>query len=27
VIQKGGELVAYPKRGRTIIAFAPVDLE
>ena len=23
VIRKGGELVVYPKRGRTIIAFAP----
>ena len=23
VIKKGGELVVYPKRGRTIIAFAP----
>ena len=27
VIKKGGELVVYPKRGRTIIAFAPVDLK
>ena len=27
VIKKGGELVVYPKRGWTIIAFAPVELE
>ena len=27
VIKKGGELVVYPKRGRTIIAFAPIELE
>lgn len=27
VIKKGGELMVYPKRGRTIIAFAPVDLK
>ena len=27
VIKKGGELVVYPKRGRTIIAFAPVDVK
>ena len=27
VIRKGGDLVVYPKRGRTIIAFAPVDLK
>jgi len=27
VIKKGGELVVYPKRGRTIIAFAPVKFE
>ena len=27
VIKKGGNLVVYPKRGRTIIAFAPVDLK
>ena len=23
---KGGDLVVYPKRGRTIVAFAPIDL-
>lgn len=27
VIKKGGDLVVYPKRGRTIIAFAPIDLK
>ena len=27
VIKKGGDLVVYPKRGRTIVAFAPIDLK
>ena len=27
VAKKGGEVVIYPKRGRTIIAFKPVDVE
>ena len=27
VARKGGEVVVYPKRGRTIIAFTPVDVE
>ncbi|PHR86718.1 MAG: hypothetical protein COA78_37725 [Blastopirellula sp.] len=27
VAKKGGEVVIYPKRGRTIIAFTPVDVE
>lgn len=27
VARKGGEVVIYPKRGRTIIAFTPVDVE
>ena len=27
VIKKGGQLVALPRQGRTIVAFAPVDLK
>ena len=27
VAKKGGDVVVYPKRGRTIIAFAPVEVE
>jgi hypothetical protein len=27
VAKKGGDIVVYPKRGRTIIAFAPVEVE
>ena len=27
VAQKSGEVVIYPKRGRTIIAFEPLDVE
>jgi hypothetical protein len=27
VAKKGGQLVVYPKRGRTIIAFAPGEVE
>ena len=27
VAKKGGEVVIYPQRGRTIIAFAPVDVD
>ena len=27
VIKKGGNLVIYPSQGRTIVAFAPIDLK